>query len=91
MVVRALNNSQDHIASMMSSKESYNQHVWKRIDALLESSVNLDQISILESEMFPQSEKLTSGVSSLLQKVEGYAAANAKRIQEARKLILSMR
>ncbi|MFI5419468.1 MAG: hypothetical protein ACHQ1H_00725 [Nitrososphaerales archaeon] len=87
----ALNNSQDHIESMMSSKGSYNEHVWNRINALLESSVNLDQISILESEIFSQSEKLTSGVSALLHKVEGYAAANAKRIQEARKLILSMR
>ena len=76
---------------MMSSKGSYNQHVWKRIDALLESSVNLDQISILESEMFPQSEKITSGVSTLLQKVEGYAKANAKKIQEVRELMLSVR
>ena len=68
---------------MMSSKGPYNEHVWKRIDALLESSVNLDQISILESEMFPQSEKITSSVSALLQKVEDYAKANAKKIQEA--------
>jgi hypothetical protein len=75
---------------MMSSKGSNNDHVWKRIDALLESSVNLDQIAILESEMFPQSEKITLGVSTLLQKVEDYAKANAKKIQEAREMMLSM-
>jgi len=75
---------------MMSPKLAYNEHVWKRIDALLDSSVDLDQIAILQSEMFPQSEKTTS-VSALLQKVEGYAMANAKKIQEARELILSMR
>ena len=76
---------------MMSPKLAYNEHVWKKIDALLDSSVDLDQIAILESEMFPQSEKVTPACSALLSRVESNAKTNAKKIQEARELILSMR
>ena len=76
---------------MLATKQSYDDQIWKRIDALLDSSVDLDQIAILESEMVLDSEKITPTCSALLQKVEGYAKANAGKIQEARELILSMR
>ena len=76
---------------MMSPKLANNEHIWKRIDALLDSSVDLDQLSILETEMFPQSEKVTPACSALLSRVEIYAKNNAKKIQEAHDLILAMR
>ena len=76
---------------MLTTQQSYVDQIWKRIDALLDSSVDLDQIAVLESEMFPHSEKITPTCSALLHRAEGYAKSNARKIQEARELILSIR
>ena len=85
------NNSQAHFTSMMTPRQLHNEKIRERIDALLESSVDLDQITILKSEMFPVSEKITPSCYALLQKVEGCAMENARKIQEARELILAIR
>ena len=84
------NNSQARIRDMITPRESYNDAVRKRIDALLDSSVDLDQIAVLESQIFPDSEEITVGCSMLLLKIENYAMQNAKKIQEAWELILTM-
>jgi hypothetical protein len=74
---------------MISPRQFYNDQIWKRIDDLLDSSVDLDQIAVLMAQMAQGHEGI--GMSSpATEKIVYCAMENAKRIQEARQLILSM-
>src|ERR1700730_17267347 len=84
------NNSHDHVMLMISPRQFHNEQIRKKIDQLLDSSVDLDQIAVLMAQMPDEFEEI--GINSLAsQKIVYCAMENAKKIQEARKLILAMR
>jgi hypothetical protein len=58
------------------------------IEDLLEAGIDLDQVMILKSEEF--SNQTIADYSKLLKSITRYAMVNAKRIQEARRLLLRL-
>ena len=73
---------------MISSKQSNGDDVSERIESLLESSVDLDQIVILRSEEFLNFEDTDRKYLELLQTISRCAMENGRKILEARKLIM---
>ncbi len=61
-----------------------------RIDLLLESGIDMDQLMVLESEQLAELVVSNPTFSSRLRKIMEYAMTNAMRINEARKLVLSI-
>ena len=75
---------------MISPRQFYNEQIRKKIDQLLDSSMDLDQITILMAQIPAESEELGMN-SPAAQKIVHCATENAKKIQKARELILAMR
>jgi hypothetical protein len=75
---------------MLTSKRTANQQTRTMIDELLESGVDLDQVMLLESENYYDSNQGNVKCSEILRKVAGCAVENAKMIQQARELILTI-
>ena len=74
----------------VSNLSNNNQRIKERIDILLDSGVDLDQMSVLESETFSNLYKTNPQFSAILQRIAWYALENAKRIQKARELVLKI-
>jgi len=70
--------------------ESSNDIIREEIDSLLASGVDLDQVVILESEQLAGLIKENSECVELLERLIRYALANARKIQEARELVLKI-
>ena len=71
---------------------STNEQIRREIDTLLDSGVDLDQVTVLESEQFVEFEENNVAKSiELLKKVTRNAMANARKIQEARELISAIK
>jgi hypothetical protein len=75
---------------LTTSKQAVNQRTRMEIDLLLESGVDIDQVALLESESFTDSKQGNEKCNQILRKMEGHVIENAKKIQEARKLILTI-
>jgi hypothetical protein len=75
---------------MSGKNRSRNDGIRKRIDKLLDSSLDLDQIALLLSQMLPEAQPLSRRSSSMLHKIELCATKNAKNIQDARELVLAI-
>jgi hypothetical protein len=75
---------------MSSKNRSRNDRIRKRIDKLLDSSVDIDQIAVLMAQMPIGSKGIRNGSSTVLKKIVCCAMENAKKIQEARELVLTL-
>ena len=73
---------------MFSSRYSDEGNIRDRIDSLLDSSVDLDQIVILRSELFAKNPQIDRKYLELLEAISKYTRENARKVQEARELII---
>ena len=71
------------------STESFGDNL-ARIDLLLESGIDMDQLMVLESEHLAELADANPRFTVRLRKIIDYAMTNAMRINEARNLVLNM-
>ena len=75
---------------MIASSDSENDTIRRKIDLLLDAGIDLDQIAILTSEIYPDLGQTSPKSVEAMRKIAGLAKKNAEKIQEARELILTL-
>jgi hypothetical protein len=66
------------------------KETFEKIDQLLGSSINLDQVAILKSEAFSINDNGSPEYAEVPCKVAHCATENARKIKEVRKLLVSI-
>src|SRR5579862_3806811 len=68
--------------TLMASSGLRNEATRKKIDQLLASGVDLDQVAIFESELYPELMEMDPKCTKVIRRLASCAMENAKKIQE---------